>query len=253
MNPLIPKSVCEEEMQNANLDTNEVIIEYITDVQGNKIKKLKPLLIKSEPDREYAQHIPSDDNLPAVPEENFIQKRKVTVDSYSESISSNDESSDDRTITADSNSSAASSFEETPCKWEGDSKGIEATLHQIASGLQSAAEGYLTLTSHISKVAPYELSQVIAQISPSPMDVPVPIRKALLVDQESKIVNYLICGEYELNKTLWSKLQKKYNISRNKIYAVLKRKGKTQRLPILTKEKKWLNQRQQHQPPILKL
>ena len=33
-------------MQNANLDTNEVIIEYITDAQGNKVKKLKPLLIK---------------------------------------------------------------------------------------------------------------------------------------------------------------------------------------------------------------
>ena len=51
MNPPIPKSVCEEEMQNANLDTNEVIMEYITDAQGNKIKKLKPLFIKSEPDR----------------------------------------------------------------------------------------------------------------------------------------------------------------------------------------------------------
>ena len=51
MNPPIPKSVCEEEMQNANLDTNEVIIEYITDAHGNKVKKLKPLLIKSEPDR----------------------------------------------------------------------------------------------------------------------------------------------------------------------------------------------------------
>ena len=25
MNPPIPKSICEEEMQNANLDTNEVI------------------------------------------------------------------------------------------------------------------------------------------------------------------------------------------------------------------------------------
>ena len=119
-------------MQNANLDTNEVIIEYITDAQGNKIKKLKPLLIKSEPDGEYTQNIPSDDNLPAVPEENFIQKRKVTVDSYSETISSNDESSDDRTITADSDSSATSSFEETPYKWESNSKGIEATLHQIA-------------------------------------------------------------------------------------------------------------------------
>ena len=97
-------------MQNANLDTNEVIIEYMTDAQGNRIKKLKPLLIKSEPDREYTQNIPSDDNLPAVPKENFMQKKEVTIDSYSETISS-DESSDDRTVTADSDSSAASSFE----------------------------------------------------------------------------------------------------------------------------------------------
>ena len=39
MNPPIPKSMCEEEVQNANLDTNEVIIEYITDAEGNRIKK----------------------------------------------------------------------------------------------------------------------------------------------------------------------------------------------------------------------
>ena len=105
MNPPIPKSVCEEEMENANLDTNEVIIEYITDAQGNKVKKLKPLLIKSEPDREYIHYIHSDDILPAVLEDNFRQKREVTVDSYSETISSN-VSSDDSTITTDSDSSA---------------------------------------------------------------------------------------------------------------------------------------------------
>ena len=225
MNPPIPKTVCEEEMQNANLDTNEVIIEYITDAQGNKVKKLKPLLIKSEPDREYVHHIHSDDNLPAVPEDNFIQKREVTVDSYSETISSN-VTSDDSTITADSDSSATSSFEETPCKLEIDSKGIEATLHQIASGLQSTAEGYLTLASHISGIAPYELPQVIAQIPPPPMDVPMPVRKALMVDGENKVVNYLLHGEYELNKTSWSKLQKKYNISKSKVYAALKGKGR---------------------------
>ena len=130
MNPPIPKSVCEEEMQNVNLDTNEVVIEYMTDAHGNKIKKLKPLLIKSELNREYVQHIHSDDDLPAVPKDNFIQKREVTVDSYTESISSKDKSSDDRTVTADSDSSATSSFKERPCKWEVDSKGIEATLHQ---------------------------------------------------------------------------------------------------------------------------
>ena len=183
------------------------------------------MLIKSEPEREYAQQIPSDDNLPVVPEENFIQKREVTVDSYSETISSNDKSSENRAMTADSNSSAATSFEETPYKWEADSKGIEGTLHQIARGLQNAVEGYLTLASHISKVAPYELPQVIAQIPPPSMDFPMPIRKALLVDGEIKAVNYLISGEYELNTTSWSKLQRKYNVSRNKIYTALKGKG----------------------------
>ena len=116
MNLPMLKSVCEEEMQSAHLDSNEVIIEYMTNAHGNKIKKLKPILIKSEPDREYTRHVVSDDDLPAVPEENFTQKREVTIDSYSESISSNDEeSSDDRTMTVDSDSSATLAFKEVPC------------------------------------------------------------------------------------------------------------------------------------------
>ena len=40
MNPSMPDSVCKEEMQNATVDTNDIIIEYITDAQGRKIKKL---------------------------------------------------------------------------------------------------------------------------------------------------------------------------------------------------------------------
>ena len=81
MNPPMPDVVCKEEMQNATLD-NDVIIEYITDAQGRKIKKLKPLLIKSEPDKEHVHHIHSDDNLPSVPEDNFTQKQEITVNSY---------------------------------------------------------------------------------------------------------------------------------------------------------------------------
>ena len=222
MNPPMLDSVCKEEMQSATVDTNDVIIEYITDTQGRKIKKLKPLLIKTEPDREYIQHVHSDDNLPEVPENNFIQKREVTIDSYSQTISS-DSSSNDSTITAD-NDDSTSSMEDKSCVWEADSTGIEALLHQIASGLQNAAEGYLTLASHVSKIAPYELPQVIAQIPPPPTDVPMPIRKALSVDGESKVVNYLLHGEYEMTNTSWSKLPKKYNVSENKIYFALKGK-----------------------------
>ena len=36
----MPVSVCKEEMQNAALD-NDVIIEYIMDAQGRKVKKIK--------------------------------------------------------------------------------------------------------------------------------------------------------------------------------------------------------------------
>ena len=72
MNPPIPSSVCKEEMQDA--ESNEVIIEYITDSKGNKVKKLKPLFIKSEPNKTYVHHVSSDDELPSVPEENFNQK-----------------------------------------------------------------------------------------------------------------------------------------------------------------------------------
>ena len=113
-----------------------------------------------------------------------------------------------------------------PCESEANSKGIEATLHQIAAGLQSAAGGYLALALHMSKVAQYELPPVVIQIPLPPMDVPMPIQKALLVDGESKVVNHLICGEYKLTNTLWSKLQKKYHVSRNKIYTAIKEKGR---------------------------
>ena len=152
MNPPMPDTICKEEMQNSTVDTKDIIIEYITDVQGRKIKKLKPVLVKTEPDREYTQHVHSDDNIPDVPEDNFIQKREVTINSYSETISS-DSSSDDNTMTADSDGST-SSMEDKSCVWETDSTSIEATLHQIASGLWNAAEGYLTLASHVSKLAP---------------------------------------------------------------------------------------------------
>ena len=67
------------------------------------------------------------------------------------------------------------------------------------------------------------------------MDVPMPVRKALMIDGENKVVNHLLHGEYELNKTSWSKLQKKYNISKIKVCSS-QRKRKTQRFPVSSKE-----------------
>ena len=180
MNPPIPSSVCKEEMQDAK--TNKVIVEFITDSKGNRVKRLKPIFIKSEPNKTYVQHLPSDDELPLIPEENFNQKQEITIDSYSESVSSDAEASDDRTITAESDSSDAQEFEDsdTPYQVETKATDIEATLNQIASGLQSAANGYLTLVSHLPTLSPYELPQTIAQIPPPPINVPMPIKQLWL-------------------------------------------------------------------------
>ena len=221
MNPPIPSSVCKEEMKDA--ETNEVIVEFITDSQGNRVKRLKPLLVKSEPNKIYTQLIPSDDELPSVPEEQFHQKHEITIDSYSETISSDDES-DDRTITAYSDSSEAQDFEDIPYPVEtkDTATDIEATLNQIASGLQSAAEGYLALAAQLPNLSPYELPQTIAQIPPPPIDVPMAIRKALAIDGERKTIHNLIRGDYELNNISWNKLQHKYTVSRDTVYTALK-------------------------------
>ena len=212
-------------MQNATPDNN-VIIEYIMDAQGRKVKKLKPLLIKSEPDKEYIHHIHSDDNLPKIPEDNFTQKREITIDSYSETISS-ESSSEERTLTAETENTMSSMedhIEDSSCIKENNVTEIETLLHQIATSLQSAAKGYMSLASCIHKLEPYEIPQVIAQIPPPPIDIPMPIRKALTIDGEDKVVNHLLHGEYELTNTSWSKLQKKYSLSKNKIYSALKGK-----------------------------
>ena len=206
MKPPMPESICREEMQSATQD-NDVVIEYITDAQGRKIKKLKPNLIKSEPDREYTHHIHSDNDLPRVPEECFTQERETTVASHSVTISS-ELSSEERTLTAKTEhttSSMEDQIEEGSCIKENDItennnpciKGnhateIESVLHQIATSLHHATNGYLALASSIHKVEPYELPQVIAQVPPPLIDVPTLIRKALSIDGEEKVINHIL-------------------------------------------------------------
>ena len=56
------------------------------------------------------------------------------------------------------------------------------------------------------------------------IDVPIPIRKALTIDGEDKVVNHLLHGEYELTNISWSKLQKKYSLTKGRIYTTLKGK-----------------------------
>ena len=67
---------------------------------------------------------------------------------------------------------------------------------------------------------------MIAQVPPPPIDVPMPIRKALSTERENKTIHYLLHGEYELTNTSWSRLQQKYNVSHNTMHTAIKGKGR---------------------------
>ena len=74
-------------------------------------------------------------------------------------------------------------------------------------------------------LSPYELPQIVAQIPPPLMNIPMPIRKVLGTEGENRTIHYLLCSEYELNHTSWSNLQQKY-VSHDTMYTVLKGKGR---------------------------
>ena len=52
-----------------------------------------------------------------------------------------------------------------------------------------------------------------------------------------KEINHLLCGEYEMTNTSWSKLQKKYSLSKNKICSALKGKRRPRGLQYQQKRK----------------
>ena len=90
--------------------------------------------------------------------------------------------------------------------------------------MESAANGYLALASHLPMLSPYELPQIVAQIPPPPMNIPMPMQKALATEGEKRTIHYLLRSEYELNHTSWSNLQQKYNVSCDTVYTALKGK-----------------------------
>ena len=85
---------------------------------------------------------------------------------------------------------------------------------------------------------PYELPQIVAQIPPLPMNVPMPIHKALANEGENKTIHYLLHAKYELNNTSRSRLQQKYNMSHNTVYTALKGKGRHSSLQYQQKRKR---------------
>ena len=56
--PAIPPEVAKEELTNVDVDEEQVQIIKMVDEDGKMVKKVKPILIKKELDRQHATKIP---------------------------------------------------------------------------------------------------------------------------------------------------------------------------------------------------
>ena len=61
--PAIPTEVAKEELTNVDIDEDQVQVIKMVDKDGKMVKKVKPILIKKELDREHATKIPLKDIL----------------------------------------------------------------------------------------------------------------------------------------------------------------------------------------------
>ena len=59
----IPKEIAREELKDVDIDENQVQIVRMTDQERNTVKKVKPILIKKEINREYATKVPFEKHI----------------------------------------------------------------------------------------------------------------------------------------------------------------------------------------------
>ena len=142
--PAIPADIAKEELANVDVDDDQVQIIKMVDKDGKLVKKVKPILIKKELDREHATIIPFEKHPGEVSftDAERVPFRTISPVEYVEEVMDDEDYKDnDEVISIKSDSSTAESmldddFETTnPLMYD-------TSLVKITTGLKQAAEGF---------------------------------------------------------------------------------------------------------------
>ena len=142
--PAIPPEVANEELTNIDIDEEQVQIVKMVDKDGKMVKKVKPILIKKELNKEYASKIPFERHPGEIffaDDERVPYRETEPVEYYEEATDDEDYKEDDDVISIESDSTAAESmldkdFETT------DPMMFDVSLMKITAGLRQATEGF---------------------------------------------------------------------------------------------------------------
>ena len=221
--PAIPTEIAKEELTNVDIDEEQVQIIRMVDKDGKIIKKVKPILIKKEIDREYTSKVPFEKHTGEISfkdDERVPYRETEPVEYFKEATDDEDYLEDDEILSVESNSSATESmldedFENT------DPMMFDASLMKITDGLRQATEGFEELRQMIPSIPVTDMPKIIEE-TPIPYLTPLSkeMVRALQSVGEEKLVDLVLYEEYQKGATQVS-LMGKYRITRNRLYKVI--------------------------------
>ena len=220
--PAIPAEIAKEELANVDIDEEQVQIIKMVDKDGKLVKKVKPILIKKELDREHATIIPFERHPGEV---SFTDAERVPFHTtppveYVEEVTDDEDYKDNEVISIKSDSSAVESmldddFENTnPLMFD-------ASLVKITTGLKQAAEGFEELQTLLPNIPVTDIPKLVEE-------VPLPylnlMSKALIQALQSvgeqRQIDLALREEYDKGASQVS-LMLKYSVTRNLLHKII--------------------------------
>ena len=219
----IPTEIAKEELANVDIDEEQVQIIKMVDKDSKMVKKVKPILIKKELDREHATIIPFERHPGEVI---FTDAERVPfcttppVEYMEEVMDDEDYKEDDEVISIESNSSAVESmlddhFETT------NPLILDTSLVKITTGLKQAAEGFEELWKMLPNIPVTDIPKLVEEV---PLPYLTPMSKALVQALQSvgeeRLIDLALQEEYDKGASQVS-LMLKYGVTRNQLHKII--------------------------------
>ena len=240
--PAIPIDIAKEELTNVDVDDEQVQIVKMVDKDGKLVKKVKPILIKKELDKEHATVIPFEKHPGEVSftDDERVPFRTTSPVEYVEEVTDDEDyKDDDEVISIKSDSSAAESMLDDDFETVNPLM-FDASLVKITTGLRQAAEGFKELRTLLLNIPVTELPKLVEEV---PLPYLTPMLKALVQVLQSvgeeRLIDLALREEYDKGASQVS-LMVKYCITRNRLHKIItgaSRPGGSQYQQTIKKEK----------------
>ena len=221
--PAIPVEIAKEELANVDVDDEQVQIIKMVDKDGKLVKKVKPILIKKEIDREHATVIPFEKHpgeVSLTDDERVPFRTTSPVEYVEEVIDDEDYKDDDEVISTESDPSTMESMLDDDFETVNPLM-FDTSLVKITTGLKQAAEGFEELQTLLLNIPITEVPKLVEEV---PLPYLTPMSKVLVHALQSvgeeRLIDLALQEEYDKGASQVS-LMIKYGITRNRLHKII--------------------------------